>query len=340
MSDAKVRRDGRTAAIFAVVALGILIWGYAATIAVLVRKWEADPQYSHGYLVPLFALALLWLRRGMLRTERLRPSLWGLPALAAALLLRHGAAYFYMEWFEQLSLVACVPAIVLLVGGWEALRWSWPACFFLVFMVPLPYSLEVALRDPLRRAGTIASTYVMQTIGLPAYAEGTVIVVDDVRIGVVEACSGLRMLMIFFALATAVAMIGDRPIWQRGLLVLSAIPIALIANIARITATGSLYALGYDKFAEMVFHDLAGWLMMPLALVLLWIGTAILDRLIIAESDEPAGLMKPSFAGVPGFAPGQAGRAPGVSRPEPALARRGSRDNTHRNRSTESDADR
>ncbi|MGC1273674.1 MAG: exosortase/archaeosortase family protein [Planctomycetaceae bacterium] len=290
MNSSGALRSRNLSVVFALVGLLALVWGYAGTIAVLARKWEADPQYSHGYLVPLFSLALLWLRRDALHVDRLRPSLWGVPLLVAALLLRHAATILYMEWFEQLSLVLCVPAIVLLVGGGAALRWAWPACLFLVFMVPLPFSLEVALRDPLRRIGTIASTYVMQTVGLPAYAQGKVIIVDDVHIGVAEACSGLRMLMIFFALATAVAMIGDRPLWQRGLVVLSAIPIALIANIARITATGSLHAVGYEQFAEMVFHDLAGWLMMPLALILLWLETAFLDRLIIVESDEPVRL--------------------------------------------------
>lgn len=287
MGNSGTLRTRNIAIAFALLGLAALVWGYAGTIAVLARKWESDPQYSHGWLVPLFSLALLWLRRDQLQLDRLKPSAWGIPLLAAALLFRHAASLTFFEWFEQLSLVMCVPAIVLLVGGGAALRWAWPACLFLVFMVPLPFTLEVALRDPLRSIGTIASTYVMQTVGLPAYAEGRVIVVDQVRIGVVEACSGLRMMMIFFALATAVAMVGDRRLWQRCLIVLSAVPIALIANIARITATGSLHALGFNEFAELVFHDLAGWLMMPLALVLLGIETAFLDRLIIIETDEP-----------------------------------------------------
>lgn len=327
MNSSGALRSRNFSLMFALLGLAALVWGYAGTIAVLARKWEADPQYSHGYLVPLFSLALLWLRRDALQVDRLRPSLWGVPLLGAALLLRHAAAALYMEWFEQLSLVLCVPAIVLLVGGGAALRWTWPACLFLVFMVPLPFSLEVALRDPLRRIGTIASTYVMQTVGLPAYAQGKVIIVDDVHIGVAEACSGLRMLMIFFALATAVAMIGDRPLWHRALIVLSAIPIALIANIARITATGSLHAVGYEQFAEMVFHDLAGWLMMPLALVLLWIETAFLDRLIIVESDEPVRL-----APIDAFASNGNGesRADGNRSPAVRSSRNGSRSNDHR----------
>ena len=138
-----------------------------------------------------------------------------------------------------------------------------------------------------RRIGTEASVYVMQTLGLPALAEGNVIVLDESRIGVAEACSGLRMLMIFFSLTTAVAMISRRPLWERLLVFFSAVPIALIANIGRITVTGTLYWMDYSELAEVVFHDVAGWLMMPFALLLLWIEFWLLSRLLIVEDDRP-----------------------------------------------------
>ena len=272
---------------------GALLWAYSATFQDLARKWDADPLYSHGFLVPVFALALLWFRRDLLPTGNFRPSLVGLAVLACSLAVRHAASYYYIEWFEHLSIVGCTLGIVLLAGGWSALRWAWPACLFLTFMLPLPFSLEVALRDPLRRIGTVASTYVMQTLGMPAFAEGTVIVVNDVRIGVVEACSGLGMLMIFFALSTAVALVVQQSAWRRLLLVASAVPIALIANVMRITVAGSFHAMGYHRFADLVFHDrLAGPFMMGIGLLLLWAEMALLDRLIIVESDEPVELFR------------------------------------------------
>lgn len=292
------RPKARPLLVAAVLAL-LLGVAYGPVLAGLWRVWGSDPQYSHGYLVPAFSVAFLWLRRDSLRVERLRPSLWGLPLLGAGLALRHAASYFYLDWFEQLSLVACVPGIVVAIGGWEAIRWSWPAVAFLVFMVPLPYTFEVALREPLRKIGTVLSTYVMQTVGLPAVAEGNVIAVGDVRIGVVEACSGLRMMTIFFALSTAVAMLSHRPLWERLVIALSAAPIALMANVARVASTGILYALRYDRFADLVFHDLAGWLMMPLALGLLSLETAFLARLVTEESIEPLMLPLGSSGGSP-----------------------------------------
>jgi len=154
-------------------------------------------------------------------------------------------------------------------------------------MIPLPFTFEVALREPLRRFGTLASTYVMQTMGLPAFSEGNVVVVDEVQINVVEACSGLRMMMVFFALSVGLAIVLERPIWQRLLIAASAIPIALVTNITRIVVTGLLYVWGYHELADDVFHDFAGWLMPPMGLALLGLELWYLDRLFIVDEKIP-----------------------------------------------------
>ena len=124
-------------------------------------------------------------------------------------------------------------------GGWRALGWAWPAIAFLVFMIPLPFRFEAALAHPLQRIGTIMSTFALQTIGMTAYSEGNVIVLGEVRIGVVEACSGLNMLMTFFALSTGVAILMQRSPLERMIVFVSAVPIALATNILRIIVTAS-----------------------------------------------------------------------------------------------------
>jgi exosortase/archaeosortase family protein len=114
---------------------------------------------------------------------------------------------------------------------------------------------------------------------MPALAEGNVILINETRIGVVEACSGLSMLMIFFALSTAFTFVVKAQWWEKLILVVSALPIALIANITRITVTGIMHETVGHKAADLVFHDLAGWLMMPYALGLLWLEMKVLGRL-------------------------------------------------------------
>ncbi len=272
----------------AIALLGVGLWAYWSTFTLIVGKWNHSPEYSHGFLVPIFSLALLWTRRGKLDSSKLQPSWWGVAVIAIAIGMRYLATRFYYEWFDLLSLLPFLVGICLLTGGWHALRWAWSAIAFLAFMLPLPYSLEVALRGPLRAIGTGTSTYVMQTFGLPALAEGNVILVGDARIGVTEACSGLSMLMVFFAFSTATALfIPERPFWEKILVIASAIPIAIVANVTRITVTGLLYATGFSKMADLFFHDFAGWMMVPLALAILWLELLLVSRIVIVEDDAP-----------------------------------------------------
>ena len=201
----------------------LLLWVYWPELSSLASSWQNDSRYSHGYLVPLFSLYLLWSRRAMVADSR-KPNWLGLPLLLAGLAFNSAGTYFFLEWFNALSILPCLAGVVLLLGGWSALRWSWPAIAFLAFMVPLPFRLEVTLAHPLQRVGTLVSTYALQTFGIAAFSEGNVIRMGAIRIGVVEACSGLSMLVIFFALSTAVAIVVRRPLWERLLLVVSALP--------------------------------------------------------------------------------------------------------------------
>lgn len=245
-------------------------WAYWPALQAMADKWSTNPQYSHGYLVPLFAAFLLWYRRDLMPRGNVRLSWWGLLPLAGACAISVVGAYFFFVWLDEIALLIALFGVALLFGGLEGFRWAWPAIAFLVFMLPLPYRLEVDFAQPLQRIATVASTYVLQTIGLPATAHGNVINLDKVKIGVVEACSGLSMLMTFCAFSTAVAIMVRRPWGDRAVVLLSAVPIAVAVNIARIVTTGILHETAGKAWAEDFFHKKAGWLMMPLALVMLW----------------------------------------------------------------------
>jgi exosortase len=278
--------------------LGILfLWCYWPTFASMVRVWSGDPQYSHGYLVPAFALVLLWLRRRRLAGVAAGGSWWGVGLVGAGAMLRLASAFFFFEWFEQLSLLPTVAGLFVVGGGWPALRWAWPAVGFLFFMIPLPYQLEFALAAPLQRAATLASTYALQTLGFACLSEGNVILMGELKIGVIEACSGLSMLLVFFALSFAVALVIQRPFWQKAVVVASAVPIALVSNVTRITVTGVLYQTAGSGVADAFFHDLAGWLMMPLALGLLWVELRFLAHLFVAV--PPVGPLQLSLPAAP-----------------------------------------
>lgn len=168
-----------------------------------------------------------------------------------------------------------------------------------MFMIPLPWRVENALGPPLQWLATKASTFTLQTLGFMAFAEGNVIQLNDARIGVVEACSGLSMLITFIALSVGMALVVERPLLDKFVLVASAIPVALLANIARITLTGVLHELISGQVADKFYHDLAGWVMIPLALVLYWCEIWIFSHMLIEVEARPV------LAGISSSGPGR-----------------------------------
>ena len=263
-------------------------WAFAGTLADLVHVWRTNDQYSHGFLVPGFALVLLWLRRGKLAQTSAQPGLViGSLLVALGLGLRLAGVYWYFLWLDAFAIVPCVAGLFWLLGGWAAWRWAWPAVLYLVFMLPLPYRLSTALSVPLQSLATALSTFIMQTIGLPALAEGNVIVLNEARLNVIEACSGLRMLVVFVALSAAMALVTRRPFLDKLILLASSLPIAVLSNVLRITATGILYETTNSETANVFFHDLGGWLMMPLGLLFLAAEMKILSHLFLDPPPPP-----------------------------------------------------
>jgi exosortase len=292
--------------------LGIVAWAYWPNLREMAYSWSHNAEYSHGYLVPGFAALLLWLRREKLQLDRISPSWWGALLLAIGVALRLMGARHNFEWFDAISLLPTLAGLCLLIGGWETWRWAWPAIIFLFFMVPLPFSLAKVMSMPLQTLATISSTFLLQTFGMPAVAEGTTIRINEAQIGIVEACSGLRMLVVFFALSTGMVMVIRAPLPDKLFLVASSVPIALTANILRITVTGMLHEMVDSDVANIFFHDVAGWLMMPLALGMLWLELKVLAKLFVeaprAQARTPRGNRnRPA--------------APPVPRPRPARPR-------------------
>ncbi len=270
-----------------------LIWSYHAALWSLAGRWWNESDYTYGFLVPVFSGYLLWRRREMTAKVTFRGSWWGLPLIGIAAVMRWAAAYYFFSLLDPMSLVPCLAGVVLLVGGWPALRWSWPAILFLGFMVPIPAFIAGLLSHPLQRIGTIAGTFVIQTLGIPAVARGNVIVLPETELGVAEACNGLPMMMLFAAVCFGAVFLSDRTWYEKLIMLASALPIALVANIIRIATTAVLYQVGGTELGDKLFHDLAGWFMMPLAVVLLWMLLWILDRSLVTPQEQKPILARP-----------------------------------------------
>lgn len=272
---------------------GVLLWAYWTYFVRIAGHWWKDPQYTHGPLVPLFCLFLLFWRKDLLRDAPPRSEWWGLWVLLAGVALRLVGAFYFLDFAEGLSLLVCVAGLGVLLGGWPALRWSWPAIVFLVFMLPLPYSIETALAYPLRRIASESSAYVVVALGIPAMVSGTDIYINDrpQALQVAAACSGMGMLLVFFALSTAIVFVIDRPRLDKLIILLSAVPIAIVSNVVRISVTAVFYQLGLEQAAFQFFHNWAGYAMILIGLGLLWVELWFFDHLFIRTvSRRPLGL--------------------------------------------------
>ncbi|MFM7162728.1 MAG: exosortase/archaeosortase family protein [Planctomycetaceae bacterium] len=279
--------DGVALAIFGclLVALGV---AFFRTFDDFMTEWNKDPQNAFGWIVPLFSLGLLYIWRDTL------PKRSSNHRLAGALVVALGVAIQLVnrsfggpDFINGCGFVVALGGAVLMAFGLSVFRWALPAVLYLLLMAPLPYGIQTFARRPLRRFGTLASAYVLQSLGFFASSLGNTIFVNDTQVGVAEACSGLRMLMVFVAICIAMALISNRPLWERAVIVVSAVPIALVANILRIVGTAAFASSSLSSEASTRLHDLMGFLMMPLGLALVGIEAWFLSRLLLVEKVMP-----------------------------------------------------
>lgn len=280
-------------AAMAVLLVGAFVWSYLPALFELVRTWMREPDYSHGFLVAPLATYFLWVRRDRFPGLAASPAWGGLALLAAVAVARVLGAMVYFSWLSAWLIPLWIAGVCWLLGGGRFGRWCLPSLAFLWFMAPLPYRFEQLLSWPLQRLATLASNWVLQSLGQPAIAEGNVIHIGSTELEVAQACSGLRMFVAFFALSAAFAIITRIRPWQKVLVLLSAPPIAIVSNVARVTVTGLVYYnMGGDS-AHAFTHDVAGWAMIPFAVALLALELWYVNRLLVEVEDvDPRQLVR------------------------------------------------
>ncbi len=258
--------------------LATLFW---PTLEHLVWTWSSDENYSHGFLVPLISLyfANESARRGPV-TRRGGIAI-GTTLLLACLLGRALTQVVPIGIIADFSLLIGVAGIVALLAGSEALRRYGFALGFLIFMVPLPIALYSALASPLQLLVSRMGANLLNLIGIPVLTQGNMMTLPgDVHLFVAEACSGMRQLTGFLALTTAVAHLGKKPWWYRVILVVSSVPIAISANVLRVTATAWLAHTVNPEIISGHLHTVEGLVMMGVGLAALALECAVLNSLI------------------------------------------------------------
>ena len=213
---------------------------YASVLTSLARQWWDDPNYGHGFLVPLFAGYVLWSKRDQWRTLPFHPSNFGFAIMLFAIGLRVLGMLGAELFLTRLSLVVLISGMVLFLAGSQALRWLAFPLGYLLFMIPLPAIVYYQLTLPLQLLASRLGAGGLVVLGIHTVREGNLLMLPNCTLNVVEACSGIRSLLSLLAAVVAFAYLAEPSKWKRGVLAIASIPIAIAINGLRLVATGVL----------------------------------------------------------------------------------------------------
>ena len=253
---------------------GVLVllaaWLYAPLMVRLAEQWWRDPNYTHGFFVPMFSIFLLWERRAKLAAIPSNPSWWGLVILIFALLALVLGTVSSEFFLSRVSLLLLVCGMVVFLAGWRHLaNISFPL-LFLVLMIPSS-TLVDQITLPLQIFASKAAAAFLNVAGVSAIREGNIILLPTARLEVAEACSGIRSLFSLMTLTVIYGYLSETKTVVRVLLGLIAIPVSILANALRIAVTGLVIQYWGLEGAEGTLHMLSGWLIFAGSLLLIFL---------------------------------------------------------------------
>ena len=246
-----------------------LIWLYLPFLGSLIYSWDTDDNYSHGYFIPVVCLYMIYSMHVELRRSIKKPAFSGLVLIAVGLLLlllgKVGSEYFV----QRFSLIVVIAGIVLFYYGWKVFVLLLLPIAYLIFMIPLPAIVWNKIAFPLQLFSSLLTEKIIYFVGIPVFREGNVLHLPNTSLEVVAACSGLRSLVTMFALSSALAFLTPISGTKKTILFLSAAPIAVFANIVRLTATAFLASIYGPDVAQGFLHDMSGMVVFLLGLSML-----------------------------------------------------------------------
>jgi len=263
--------------------LGLFFLLYYPVITKLVSDWGIDDNYSHGYLIPFITGYMIWSIRKDLKKIEPTPNNLGLilliPGLCQLLVARVGS-----ERFLQCTsmLLVLFGLSLFLMGKKFTKKVSFPIAY-LFFMIPIPAIIWDKIAFPMKLFASYLAVKVIGMIGIPIFREGNILHLANTTLEVADACSGLRSLTSLLALSAALVFFTEHSRFKKWLLFLSAVPIAILTNIIRLTVTAGLASRYGEKVAQGFLHEFSGWLIFLLGLAMLMGVNALLSQKIKSE---------------------------------------------------------
>jgi exosortase len=231
----------------------------------LTGHWSNVSNYSHGPLIPLIALGLVFWRRKELMAQQVHPVNWA-PAVVA---LAAGFYYLGVKAVQPrivvFSFIVLLYGLALTLGGRGVFRILFFPITFLFLMIPLNF-LDEMVGFPLRIYVAQASTALLNWLGIETVRVGTGIYSRVFRFDVADPCSGIRSLMALTTVTAAYAYVTQKSQWKRWALFLSSLPLAVLGNMARVVSIALVAQVYGQEVAGDIYHKWSGFILFPVAL--------------------------------------------------------------------------
>jgi exosortase len=271
--------------------MAMLFWPNLRRLWDKTNPFYGDPNWGHAICVPIIGIYYLYLHRQSLRASAVQTSWSGLVVcIAGILFFGYGIWPGQNDFMKDLGMVVCLFGVVLLLCGWELMRIAWFPIVFLICALPWPLLIYSRVAEPLQGLAADVAVRVLRFTGVQALNSGTKILMEHgagVRtLNVAEACAGMRSLMTFVSIAAAVAFLSARPMWQKLVIVISAVPIAIFCNVMRVAGQGLLDHYVSTGWSEGFAHSFAGVVMLIPAMFLILLVAYILDNLFIEVVED------------------------------------------------------
>ena len=273
--------------------LGAIVLVFWQVFVRLVDAWTNDGNYSHGFLILPIALYFVWERRDQLASAPIQSSWLGLVLIAGGLALLLTGLWGSELFLSRVALLPVTAGIVLFLFGWKHLRILAFPIAFLFLMIPIPAIIFNQIAFPLQLFASRVGEWAISLAGIPVIREGNVLELANTKLEVAEACSGIRSLVSLITLGIVYGYFMDSRTWVRLLIVVSAIPVAIVANAARVAGTGMAAHWYGEKAAQGFLHEFSGWIVFLLAFVMI----LVIQRFVAKVSPKPPMTGAPAGAG-------------------------------------------
>jgi exosortase len=279
-------RKGHDWIIWSAVLLSLVVLLYGGILKALAVDWWTNPDYGHGFFIPMFSSYILWHQRGRWMSSEIKPSNFGLLVMLGAVVFLVVGSLGAELFISRVSLLVMLVGMILFLAGWKVLNAVSFAVAFLIFMIPIPVIVYNQITFPLQLIASRFATFWLEVVQVPVLRDGNILIMSDYSLEVAEACSGIRSLMSLVALAVAYGYVAESRRWVRYVLAFLMVPIAIVSNAIRITGAGMLAHKFGPGVAEGFLHGFSGWVLFLAAVSLMFVSHWILRH--IEESRKEA----------------------------------------------------